>query len=685
MASFDCAVCMSALVDPVTLACGAHSFCIVCARTWLARASSPTCPICRKLVPREPPQVINVVLRDALAVIATSSPVPALAVIREADLVLTEEMPVLGMGGFGVVRRAALCGTPVAVKSLLRAAADVGEAPSRAFNREMAALAQLHHPNIVRVLGVCHHDDGRVSLVQELADGGDLCARLHPQGPIAPGVPLPSVVAARIGLDVARGLAYAHARGATHNDVKSANIVFDAGGKAILVDFGFVRRAKVALPHTMQVVLSASMGTDGMRGTIAYAAPENFEDEAAAYEPPADVYSLGCLLYEMVAGRVPWAGVSLGMVIRAVGDGRRPDLPAGVDARLSALITRCWAPDPTARPRAAEAVVELASIAAGATDAAVERPSGSVAGGDRARVLEDVIAQRSNARGLVDIMRANDDDPAVALAVLEALTCITLDAAGQEAAIEAGAPMATIAAMRAHSGVVDIAHSGCYTLGVLALSASGQQVAIAAGSLPAVVAAVRAHIIVSNVAHFGFFALGVFALHPAGQQAAVAAGVSAIVIAGLRAHASVTVAHYGCFALCNISQSPAGQQAAVAAGAPTAIVTAMRAHVGVSDVAQLGCRALVNIASLSDGQQAAVAAGAPTAVVAAMRVHAGVADVALHGCRALLQVAALVPTGKAAVIAAGGHGAVTLAMARHEGARAHGADALARLGAPVYA
>jgi predicted Ser/Thr protein kinase len=100
---------------------------------------------------REPP-AISIIIRDAQAAAAQQRPVPALAIIPEADLVVdASHAGLLGEGGFGVVRRGSWQGTPVAVKSLQRDAAEVGEAPARAFDREMQVLARLKHPNVVPV------------------------------------------------------------------------------------------------------------------------------------------------------------------------------------------------------------------------------------------------------------------------------------------------------------------------------------------------------------------------------------------------------------------------------------------------------------------------------------------------------------------------------------------------------
>ncbi len=262
------------------------------------------------------------------------------------------------------MRRASWRGTPVAVKSLQRDAAEVGEAPARAFTKEMQVLARLKHPNVVPVFGVCHHADGRVSLVEELEAGGTLYRRLHPAGSTPAPAPMGPGEVARVGLDIARALAFAHAAGITHNDIKSVNVLFHAGGAAVLADFGLAKRVRTALPTTHAGILSSTGGGGGgLLGTVQYTAPENFDDEGEGYgQPPGDVYSFGLLLLEMATGSTPWLGKNVGQVVAAVGVGRRPLVPQGVNGGLRALVERCWAQDPGARPTAAALVAELAEL-----------------------------------------------------------------------------------------------------------------------------------------------------------------------------------------------------------------------------------------------------------------------------------------------------------------------------------
>ena len=382
MAAFECTICVSEFVEPVTAPCG-HTLCRDCYVAWVACPAAPACPTCRAPLPREPPAV-NVALRDALAAAAQRRLPPALAAIPEADLAFDASAAgLLGRGSFGEVRRAAWRGTPVAVKCLQLDALDVGEGPARDFEREVQVLARLRHPNVVHVLGMSRLGDGRLALAQELAEGGSLYGRLHPARGAGGGVcsgagaapaPVRLCVAetARIGLDIARALAAAHGAGVAHNDVKSMNVLFDAAGKALLADFGSAKHARTALPNTFAAILGTlGGGQGGLLGSPNWTAPENLNEEGAQYgQPPADVYSFGMLLYEMACGAVPWGGRSIMAIADAVRAGRRPEVPAGVhvDGRVWVLVERCWAQVPADRPTASALVGELAALLRGSAD-----------------------------------------------------------------------------------------------------------------------------------------------------------------------------------------------------------------------------------------------------------------------------------------------------------------------------
>ena len=148
---------------------------------------------------------------------------------------------------------------------------------------------------------------------------------------------------------------------------------------------------RAALPGTFAEAMRRGHDLDGagMLGSPLWTAPENFDDTSPHYgQPPADVYSLGVVGYELVTRQLPWPGLNIGEVRAAVLDGRRPPLPAGVDARLRGIIQDCWRHEPAARPSAVDVQMRLQAIAgsAGARPAAAAAARrGGGGGGGRGR------------------------------------------------------------------------------------------------------------------------------------------------------------------------------------------------------------------------------------------------------------------------------------------------------------
>lgn len=297
-----------------------------------------------------------------------SPPAHVAPTIDEADLVFEQGMPVFLEGGFGRVVAARLRGRLVAVKSVRPAAAKGGQrkrlngggmtkAPPEAVGlstgggeslassvagrqlaAEIAALTALKHTNIVTLLGICFPSgaaSGQVWCVEELADGDleDLMAELEDAGRR-----LTKDYILKLSLDIARGMSFMHASGKTHNDLKAANVLMSKG-TAVLADFGLVHA------FTQSFAGAAAISTAGPVGTANYMAPENMSGRDPNYrKPPADVFSFGCLVFEMASGKRPWQDNSWGMVeimdaVRTCGE--RPSL-VGLDASLSSIISRCW-------------------------------------------------------------------------------------------------------------------------------------------------------------------------------------------------------------------------------------------------------------------------------------------------------------------------------------------------------
>jgi DNA-binding beta-propeller fold protein YncE len=244
----------------------------------------------------------------------------------------------IARGGMGVVYRATHLALerPVALKVIAPSlAADEGFRDR--FLRESRLAASLDHPSVVPVYDA-REEDGELIVAMRLVAGGDLKTRIEADGPLAPAQ------AVELLAQVAGALDVAHAAGIVHRDVKPHNILLE-GDRAYLADFGLAK----ALGES-GVIRGASVV-----GTAEYMSPEQWRGQGIG--PAADVYSLGCVLYETVTGIVPYA--------RLEGDAE-PRMPQGLDA----VIERAVAKDPAARYASAGELIEAARERQGATPAA---------------------------------------------------------------------------------------------------------------------------------------------------------------------------------------------------------------------------------------------------------------------------------------------------------------------------
>ena len=199
----------------------------------------------------------------------------------------------LGRGGMATVYRATQLSLdrPVAIKVLAPQLARRQRFVER-FEREAAALAQLSHPGIVNILDRGVADD-TYYLVMEFVEGESLRARLRREGK------LPLADATALLGQVAAGLDYAHGRGVLHRDIKPENILIGSDGGAKLADFGIARMLGDDAPDQLRLTTASTR-----MGTAHYMAPEQMRDAAVA-DHRADIYALGVLLYEMLAGELP--------------------------------------------------------------------------------------------------------------------------------------------------------------------------------------------------------------------------------------------------------------------------------------------------------------------------------------------------------------------------------------------
>ena len=272
--------------------------------------------------------------------------------LREGELVgRFELLRELGRGGFGVVYEARDrdLGRLVAFKAVRPGNRSVSEMREQWLQREAEAAAQLNHPNIVTL-----HDAGKSEhgpyLIFELLHGETLAERL------ARG-PLPVREALAMAVEVARGLAHAHASGVVHRDLKPSNVFLTGDGGVKVLDFG--------LAHVF--------GASGLRGggTPVYMAPEQWRQEPD--DERVDVFALGTILFQAIAGEPPFRLVNDRSTCLEPGPAPRLDRP-GVPRGLVDLVAAMLSKDPAGRPRTAQAV--LARLVEAETSLAAEsRPA----------------------------------------------------------------------------------------------------------------------------------------------------------------------------------------------------------------------------------------------------------------------------------------------------------------------
>lgn len=239
------------------------------------------------------------------------------------------------------------------------------------FDREARAVASLNHPNIVDVYDAVSEGETH-AIVMELIEGPTLADIIEQDGHVDPRDAIP------VAVSIADALQAAHDRGLVHHDVKPRNVLFDRDGNVKVADFGIAR--------------AASSDITTVQGSPPYLAPE--QARGGRSDARSDVYALGCVLYEMLTGRPPFAGDSASAIVMQHIDAPVPplssavtDLPDG----LESVVMRALAKDPDQRYQSpADLRADLDRVAAGLSPVGatiVSTPS--VASRDATMVLGD--------------------------------------------------------------------------------------------------------------------------------------------------------------------------------------------------------------------------------------------------------------------------------------------------------
>lgn len=291
----------------------------------------------------EDPAVLEAEVQNALRGRSRAVEIPGYEAARE-----------VARGGQGIVYRAVQAATRriVAIKIL----AEHGRAADRRrFEREVDLAASLRHPGIVGVYDGGTLPDGRPYLVMEFVEGRPIDE--HVQAERATPLAIAALMA-----QVADAVAAAHRRGIIHRDLKPANIRVDATGVPRILDFGLAKGAEAGQPEVSQA--------GQFLGSLPWASPEQVRGDPASIDTRSDIYSLGVVLFQLLAGRLPYdTSGPLSSVVRAIAQTPAPALAAlrgDVPEDLAIVVARCLAKEPERRYQSAsELALDLQRTVAG--------------------------------------------------------------------------------------------------------------------------------------------------------------------------------------------------------------------------------------------------------------------------------------------------------------------------------
>jgi serine/threonine protein kinase/Tol biopolymer transport system component len=319
-----------------------------------------------------------------------------------------EILNLIGKGAMGEVYRARdqRLGRDVALKVLPAAFSSDPERLQR-FDQEARAAGALNHPNVVAIYDVGTHD-GTPYVVSELLSGANLRARLD-EGSLPPRKLI------EIGSQIALGLAAAHAKGIVHRDLKPENLFLLDDGQVKILDFGLAKliRREPESPGPLDSLVATMTEAGRVLGTVGYMAPEQVRGEAADHR--ADIFALGCVLFEMATGQAPFRRETSAETMAAIIRDDLPELPAAVTKSAPALgtvIRRCVEKSPGERFQSAKDLafsLEMLLDPSGMSHS----PAAAIAPATEARVSDIKYQRISFRRGFIQTARFTPDGHSV--------------------------------------------------------------------------------------------------------------------------------------------------------------------------------------------------------------------------------------------------------------------------------
>src|SRR5262245_46795551 len=311
------------------------------------------CPKCGATTQLNHGTCINCFLREGLETKGEASREAFENILIEANVRDTqwrlghyEILEEIGRGGMGVIYRARQQHSRriVAVKRIFAHQVNSHETLVR-FRREAETVARLDHPNILPIYEVSENEEGLPYFSMKYALGGSLRAA-------APALRENPRKCVQLMAKVARAIGYAHSKGVLNRDLQPGNILLDENGEPMVSDFGLAKWLDQTsdLTRTLETL-----------GTPGYIAPEQAECRADKLTAAADVYSLGAILFYLLAGRPPFVGPNVLHVIHQAAASRAPllrSLVPSLDRDLETIVALCLESDPRARYQSAAALAE---------------------------------------------------------------------------------------------------------------------------------------------------------------------------------------------------------------------------------------------------------------------------------------------------------------------------------------